>query len=168
MARPPDKRPPVETGEPKRSFRTRSLREVVAGLTRGPFRKQGFAQTEILNRWAEIVGGTLADVTAPERVQFQRGGGATLVVRTEGSFAPELQHLAPLVIERINAHFGFRAVARITIVHGPLPIRPRAKPAKPAPLGEPPAVLAAPIDRTRDPALAAALKALARRIAQPK
>ena len=34
---------------------------------------------------------------------------------------PELQHLAPQLIERINGYFGYAAVARLQIIQGPLP-----------------------------------------------
>jgi hypothetical protein len=36
----------------------------------------------------------------------------TLTVRVEGAFALELQHLGPLVIERINRHYGWACVGR--------------------------------------------------------
>lgn len=49
---------------------------------------------------------------------------ATLIVRVETGFALELQHLAPIVIERVNAHFGWRCVSRLMLKQGP--ISPRA------------------------------------------
>ena len=35
--------------------------------------------------------------------------------------ATQLQHLEPQFLERINGHFGYRAVARLRFLHGPLP-----------------------------------------------
>ena len=55
---------------------------------------------------------------------------ATLIVRVESAFALELQHLAPLVIERVNAHYGWRCVGRLVLKQGPVP---RPRPARPAP-----------------------------------
>ena len=50
------------------------------------------------------------------------GRGGTLHVRVgSGALALELQHLEPVVIERINTYFGYRAVERLKLVHGPLP-----------------------------------------------
>lgn len=56
-------------------------------------------------------------------MRFPRGKkrGATLSVQTEGAFALELQHLEPIVVERINAFFGYGAVEKLRIVHGPVP-----------------------------------------------
>ena len=90
----------------------------------GPsFSRRGFARAEILTRWPEIVGAGLARHAFPERLIAPRGAaGGTLRVRVEGGFATELQHLEPEVIERINGYFGYRAVARLALVQGPVPL----------------------------------------------
>jgi len=54
-----------------------------------------------------------------------------LRILAEGPAALELQHLMPVVIERINAAFGFPAVKSLSITQGPA-----ARPAAPA-QGEP-------------------------------
>lgn len=52
---------------------------------------------------------------------------ATLIVRVETGFALELQHLAPIVIERVNAHFGWRCVSRLLLKQGPVAARPLSR-----------------------------------------
>jgi hypothetical protein len=42
-------------------------------------------------------------------------------VRISGSLAIELQHLEPVIIDRINGYFGYGAVKRLKILQGPLP-----------------------------------------------
>lgn len=90
----------------------------------GPaFAAQGFASSDILAAWPDIVGERLARVSRPQRLEWPRRiRGAdpqsrpepgTLVVRIEGAFALEMQHLAPLIVERLNAHYGWRCVGRI-------------------------------------------------------
>ena len=49
---------------------------------------------------------------------------ATLIVRVDTGFALELQHLAPIVIERVNAHFGWRCVSRLMLKQGPVAAPP--------------------------------------------
>ena len=96
---------------------TRPVLDKVAG-------RHGFAQADVLLRWAEIVGEALAPVCRPVRVSYRgdRGFGATLVVQTNSARAPEVDHLAPRMIERINQFYGYRAVARIRITQtGPAP-----------------------------------------------
>lgn len=65
--------------------------------------------------WAEVVGPALAAVTAPERLHGGKGT-RVLTIRAAGPVALELQHLAPQLIERINAHLGSGAVARLKFV----------------------------------------------------
>lgn len=122
-----------------------SLAQALSGCIAPALRKQGFGEAEIVTDWTQIVGARLAAVSAPVRLVWPPGAGrrdgaragtqdaapATLCVRVEGAFAIELQHLAPLVMERVNARLGWRCVARLQLLQGPLP-RPRAL-ARPAP-----------------------------------
>lgn len=87
------------------------------------FGRRGFGEGEVLTRWREIVGPELASLTTPERLQWQRGdlAGAVLFIRVDGAAALELQHKSAIVLERINAFYGYRAVDRLKLVQGPLP-----------------------------------------------
>ena len=49
----------------------------------------------------------------------------TLLVRAEGPYAIEVQHLAPVIIERVNRYFGWRCVGRISIRQGPVTAKKR-------------------------------------------
>ncbi len=101
-------------------------------VTRAAFRRRGFAQAGVITQWPAIVGEELAACSAPERLTFPpgEGSGGTLHVRVSGGFALELQHLEPVVVDRINTYFGYRAVRRLAMKQGPLPEvkrRPRRK-----------------------------------------
>lgn len=99
----------------RRGFRStadtvrRRLGEAAAGY--------GFAEPEVLIRWPEVVGEQLSALCVPVKVSYPRaqGLGATLVVRTEGARAPEVKHLGPRIIERVNQFYGYRAVARLKV-----------------------------------------------------
>jgi hypothetical protein len=153
----------------RRSGRPQTLAESLRRLTRGPFAKQGFARQEIITRWPTIVGTLLAAKSCPERITRSRDAlsGGTLQIRAESGFALELQHLAPQVIERINAYFGFAAIERLTIVQGPVPSAPVKKARTLRPISDEDAkAIKAATAGTRDPALAAALEGLGRALAQ--
>src|ERR687898_2814003 len=102
---------------------------------------QGFAASDVIVAWPEIVGERLAKYTQPLRIDWPRGAArdrdtrpepATLVIRVESAFALEMQHLAPVVIERVNAYYGWGCVGRVVLKQGPVR-RPAAPPApKPA------------------------------------
>lgn len=120
--------------ESRRSFQTRALADMLPRLVRRALGRRGFAETRIVTHWREIVGEALAKHTLPERIAFPRGArdGGNLHLLAEGGFALELQHLQPLLIERVNAFFGYGAIARVTIVQAPIPrsARRRARPKK--------------------------------------
>ena len=56
------------------------------------------------------------------KIAFQRKErtGGALHVRVDGAFAVELQHIAPLVIERVNAYYGYTALARLALHQAPV------------------------------------------------
>jgi hypothetical protein len=101
----------------------RMLGVTVPKLTDKILRKRGFVEAAIVRRWGSIVGEDLAGWCAPDRVAFPRDRrvGATLHLVVLGARALELQHLEPVLLERINTVFGYDAVTRIAIRQGPLP-----------------------------------------------
>jgi len=80
----------------------------------------------LLGVWPEIVGADLARQSRPEKLSGARSsssnpGNGTLQLRCTGAAALELQHRSPEIIQRVNAFLGFTAVAKISLVQGPLP-----------------------------------------------
>jgi hypothetical protein len=110
----------------RRGGRAQSLGRTLSEITKPVFGKRGLADGAIVTDWPEIAGPELARHSQPEKIAYaghQRAEG-TLHLRIDHSgMATELQHLEPLVIERVNAYFGFRAVAALKLIHGPLPGR---------------------------------------------
>ena len=135
----------------------------VSTVTKPLFGRRGFVHGALVMEWPAIVGSLLASHTMPLGIKFPRGErvGGTLQIKVSSSaFATQLSHLSPLVIDKVNGYFGWRAVERISLRHGPLPaLDNRSKMAlKPPPrVGALPAVL----DRVEDDELRAALANLA-------
>lgn len=138
--------------------------------------RHGRQQAMLLAHWPEIAG-ELAAVARPEKLERPRGRGSAvglvLKLRVQPGRALEVQHMAPQLMERINAFFGHRLVARLSFVQAPLssgarkgagragdhaPARPRPDPARLA-------SLLAKTERISDPALAESLKRLAAGVA---
>ncbi len=94
----------------------------VAKSTKAALVKRGFAQADILSKWPSIVGPTLARASSPEKMSYLRdkNNEATLKVRVSPGFGPEFQQFEPLIIERINSFFGYKAVGRLQIVQAPV------------------------------------------------
>ncbi|MEE2694369.1 MAG: DUF721 domain-containing protein [Pseudomonadota bacterium] len=93
------------------------LDHLLPKITREVFRERGFYQASILTNWSEIVGEEMASRSCPEKISK----GGVLTVRVEGSFALELQHIEPQLLDRIATHFGHKAVSRISLRQGPMP-----------------------------------------------
>jgi hypothetical protein len=116
---------------------SRPLADLVQTAIEPVLRRQGFGQSGLVLFWDDIVGERLAAMSQPVKVQWpvrQHGRAAeddpvaaTLIVRVETGFALELQHLAPIVIERVNAHFGWSCVSRLLLKQGPAAAPPLAR-----------------------------------------
>ena len=108
----------------KRTFKTQSIADIAGSINNRAFRRYGFAKSDIIRHWAGIVGPVLARSSIPERLVQPREhekeykAAGTLHIRIDGSFAPEMQHLEPLVIDRINSYYGFNAVEKLVFHHG--------------------------------------------------
>jgi len=125
--------------------------------------KQGIGAAQLVGEWAAIVGEQLARSCWPVKLSFRRGERreGTLQLRVAPALAPEIQHREPILLERINGYFGYRAVARLAIVQGPPPLPDRAVPPTLRPLAdEERRALDAKLGDVADPGLRAALERL--------
>lgn len=140
--------------------------------------KRGFAVSRVLTHWAEIVGPEIARIARPVDVKYGREGfGATLTVLTTGANAPMLEMQKQTIREKVNACYGYSAIARIRLTQtaptgfaeGQAAFAPAPETAPPAP--DPAAgTRAAELSGTvRDDGLRAALAALGQNVlSRPK
>lgn len=104
----------------------RPLAVFTGGLLAESFRKQGFASSDIVARWPDIVGAEIAAHAEPLKIQWPRSANpqsqepGILVLRVEGPAAIEIQHLAPVILERVNRFFGWQAVTDLRLRQAPL------------------------------------------------
>lgn len=111
---------------PRKIYRTgaQHVGRLVPELLHKSQERFGFAYGGMLTQWNAIVGEDLAATTRPERIRWPRRQtgdariGGTLVIRVDGPSAIEVQHSTPAIVERINAFYGYDAVAGIKIVQG--------------------------------------------------
>lgn len=104
----------------------------VPGLTRKAFEKFGFSTAALITDWAQIAGAEIARWSVPEKLRWPRfpqgtdeadvegRPGATLILRVDPARALDVEYRARQIIERINAYFGYRAVAELRLVQAPL------------------------------------------------
>ncbi len=148
-----------------RGGRAKSVSEMLPSVGRAAFRRFGFVQSSIVSRWKEIVGDQYATVSAPESIRFPIGKRAegTLTLMIARAHAPMMQHVQPVIIERVNRFFGYAAVSKIVMRQGDI--------ARPAPKRVKTALVAIPVElgdslrSIADPELKAVLESLAQGIA---
>lgn len=128
-----------------KGFRARPLADYVLRELDPLVAARGFSEASLLLCWREIVGARIARMCAPASLQWPPGARAkladpspakrrektprqpaTLVLRVDLGFGLEAQHLAPTIIDRVNAHLGWRCVGRIALRQEDL--RPAAGP----------------------------------------
>ncbi len=151
--------------EAPRSGRARKAGDLLGDIGGIAFKRFGFVQSAVVSRWSEIVGERYAKVSQPESIRFPAGrkSGGTLTLLVEGAHSPLLQHLTPLIVERVNRFFGYEAVSRLVFRQGrpvqrPAPIaRPEPKPVS-REIGE-------GLRHIADPELRACLESLAASVA---
>lgn len=139
-------------GRPNRT-RARRLADLVLREVDPLVAKQGFGEASLLMQWPEIVGVRVAALCQPERLQWPprprgaRGKAseqkerpqepATLILRVEPGFGLDIQHMAPAIVDRINAHLGWRCVAKLFLRQEPLAAVKNAPRQPPAPPNDP-------------------------------
>lgn len=126
----------------KRSF-ARPLADFVLKELNPLVARQGFGEASLLLQWPAIVGERVAAICAPEKLQWPARGRkaaperpqepATLALRVEPGFGLEIQHLVPVIMERVNGHLGWRCVGRIVLRQQALESRSSAPPRRPPP-----------------------------------
>ena len=105
--------------EERRTHDLQSVAKMLKPLARNLLGKNGFAEIDLLTNWGEIAGEETAAYTLPRQISFKRGeknGGTLCIEVPSGAFALELQHREKMLVARINAYFGYPAVAALRIV----------------------------------------------------
>jgi hypothetical protein len=91
--------------------------KILAQVTAPVMQKHGYLKARLFTQWAEIVGEETAKKCRPKQLTFpqkQNVQGA-LTLRVEKGFALEIQHLEPILLEKMAVYFGFRAIDRIRL-----------------------------------------------------
>jgi hypothetical protein len=136
----------TKPGRDKRGFAAQ-LGSLMPGIVEPTLAARGLGEMSLVTHWPEIVGAAIARYARPIQIQWPPRGAkrgvdeaapATLVLRIDGAFALEAQHASAAIVERVNAHLGWRCIEKVAFRQGPL-----------AELKEPQRGLAAPTERAR-------------------
>ena len=156
--------PPKPRGNSERAGRPRQIADLVGDVGGQAFKRFGFTQGALIERWAEIVGPASARHCRPLRLRVPRGqkDQGTLASAATSALAPMLAHVQPQIIARANRILGHAAVARIVVEQGEMMAPPPAPPQAPAPI---PDATRSTLKEIADPDLRATLESLAQALA---
>ncbi len=104
--------------EERRTQDLLSVAKMLKPLAKNLLGKNGFTEVDLLANWYEIAG-EMAEYTLPKHISYQknnRDNGVLSVEVPSGAFALELQHREKFIVAKINAYFGYNAVAKIKIM----------------------------------------------------
>lgn len=149
----------------KRNSHALNLGRIISKVVKPVLKTRGFYDVDIISEWENIIGSEWAKQTCPHKLSFsahsRRSGTLHLLVTPGASVL--IQHIQPMIIDRINTYFGFDAVARLKIIHGYVPVvklTKRKSNAETAPLPE--------VNDISDPELKDALQRWGQGLAQEK
>jgi len=145
------------SGERHQGFHAvgRAVSKLVAPIV---VKRGGGVLVRLKSDWASIIGSGWAPLAWPMAL----GRDGALKLRTVPTAALELQHRAPLVIDRVNLYLGRAAVSRLVLVQAALPLEPEPHGTQPRPRRDDvPEAVAPQLSSIADPGLRAALSRLA-------
>jgi hypothetical protein len=115
----------AESPHPNRRRGAIPIAELVGKVIDPVTKRRGFATTDLIASWPQIVGPRYADCSRPEKILWPKGedmegAPALLVLRVDGPRAIYVQHEAGQIIERVNAFLGYGAIGHLRIIQAPV------------------------------------------------
>ena len=95
----------------------KSLLKITENIVEKNLNRLGSIQNHIFFNWAHIVG-QYADITIPYKIKFGRKKNidGQITIKVQNGFGLEIQYAIPLLLNQINARFGFKAISKIKII----------------------------------------------------
>ena len=95
----------------------KSLLKITENIVEKSLSRLGSIQNHILFNWAHIAG-QYADITIPHKIKFGRKKNidGQITIKVQNGFGLEVQYAIPLLLDQINARFGFKAISKIKII----------------------------------------------------
>ncbi|GAO97737.1 hypothetical protein Cva_00376 [Caedimonas varicaedens] len=97
----------------------RPLAKMMTYILKPALRSRSAHEATLMLDWIKIIKPDLAQRCYPERLIFARGQKeeGTLVIAADSGSSLLIQHSEPLLIDCINAYFGYKIVGKIKIRH---------------------------------------------------
>ena len=108
----------------KRKMSVKPISDIIHPITNKAFKKKGFLQGEIISKWSQIVGESLAKKTQPKRIRFASQSSSALttklIIQVDIGCAPIIQHQQKEILDKLNTYFGYLAIGKLQIIQAPI------------------------------------------------
>ena len=95
----------------------KSLLKITENIIEKNLSRLGSIQNHIFFNWAHIAG-QYSDITIPYKIKFGRKKNidGQITIKVQNGFGLEVQYAIPLLLNQINARFGYKAISKIKII----------------------------------------------------
>ena len=95
----------------------KTLLKITENIVEKNLSRLGSIQNHIFFNWA-LIAGQYADITIPHKIKFSRKKNidGQITIKVQNGFGLEVQYAIPLLLDQINARFGFKAISKIKII----------------------------------------------------
>ena len=95
----------------------KSLLKITENIVEKSLSRFGSIQNHIFFNWAHIAG-QYADITIPYKIKFggKKNIDGQITIKVQNGFGLEVQYAIPILLDQINARFGFKAISKIKII----------------------------------------------------
>ena len=95
----------------------KSLLKITENIVEKNLSRLGSIQNHIFFNWAHIAS-QYANITIPHKIKFGRKKNidGQITIKVQNGFGLEVQYAIPLLLDQINARFGFKAISKIKII----------------------------------------------------
>jgi len=95
----------------------KSLLKITENIVEKSLSRLGSIQNHIFFNWVHIAG-QYADITIPYKIKFGRKKNidGQITIKVQNGFGLEVQYAIPILLDQINARFGFKAISKIKII----------------------------------------------------
>lgn len=105
------------------------LKTLLPKLIKSTLNKSGLAQATLILDWDKVIGQKLAFYTMPLKLSYPKNAreGGSLLLLVHPSWALLVQQSEQMLLEQINAFYGYKAVERLRLKQG-YPSQPKRNP----------------------------------------
>ncbi len=101
-----------------------AISDISPRAAKAAFKGVGYVEKQLFLKWVDIVGKDISSYTTPYSLKFRstdKGGemvfdGAVLSLFVHSCYSLKVQHLEPVIKEKIATYFGYNVINKIKII----------------------------------------------------